>query len=137
MASEGPQLRGVVDERRGRRVQLGRRQCPGEPEQFDVDTHAPAGAPVVRVLHQLREAEPLAAVGHDALGAGVGEDDPALDRVLGVAGAPSRAGGVTGPWSRDGTMTVRGALIGLPASFPAAPQRQYPKEGCSARRARR
>ncbi|MFF3124627.1 hypothetical protein ACFVRD_20265 [Streptomyces sp. NPDC057908] len=76
-------------------------------------------------------------MGHDALGAGVDGGDPALDRVLGVAGAPGRAGEVTGPWSRAGTMTVRGAPIGLPAPFAAAPQWQYPEEGCSARRARR
>lgn len=43
----------------------------------------------------------------------------------------------TGPWSRSGTLTVSGALIGLPAFFPAAPQWQYPEEECSSRRARR
>lgn len=34
-------------------------------------------------------------VDHDALSPGVGEGDPAVARVLGVAGAPSRAGEVT------------------------------------------
>ncbi|WSY95644.1 hypothetical protein OH809_35605 [Streptomyces sp. NBC_00873] len=61
-------------------------------------------------------------MGHDALGASVGEDDPALDRVLGVAGAPGRTGEGDRAVVKGRHRDVRGALIGLPAPLPAAPQ---------------